>query len=406
MFLPSFDIRNLVDAAVSYLLSANFNVSNHTFSNGDDVETASGPSAVQNGALVVRDADASASAAISTNKLRLTQPNSAWDDLNVSDSNGQTRALGLTLLATVSCEEGTTTTPASQFRVAFQSDSGQWPAANTDTHLAVKFEFFTTLTYGVFLNNTPTQINSGLTPLTLSTDYSAAIIVGGSNSSGTPYKAGDTKADFDYGGAFFAKGGSEFGANWKLLYRSFSQAAATIYPSVGVFGSLFDVDNLRIPDVDLSALLEPNNLSTSVSTTDTFTHISDCVIEALVTTLPSSGNLDIEFRRQDDSNKWIARVSSAGALSLIEVVAGGETSRASTPAAISNGERLVIIADDTDIWLSANDAVAGSYASASNFSNDTGGKIVFASGAVAHLVDWARGTNGEYSDLDSYPGAT
>ena len=66
------------------------------------------------------------------------------------------------------------------------------------------------------------------------------------------------------------------------------------------------------------------------------------------------------------------------------------------------GDVVRIVAEDDDIALYSADTKRGAYASATNFKTDTGGKIVFGSGAVAYLADWSRGTDGVYSDLDNY----
>ena len=100
MFLPSFDIRNLVDAAVTYLLSANFNASNYSFSDDEDVNTFA-PGSVQSGSLVVRNNNVAADCEILSSKLRLNQENDYWAYLNVSHTEGITRELGKTVINTI-----------------------------------------------------------------------------------------------------------------------------------------------------------------------------------------------------------------------------------------------------------------------------------------------------------------
>ena len=377
-------IGGAVASAISYLLRATFTASDQSFTNGQVLGASEG---VEDGSLTVVDTGAGA-VSISSNECVASGANS-FSSSGLLGA-GVSRALGVVYI-------GTLNAPSNAIIFAF--DDTQALSASATHNYSCYFKSDSKIT--IKLEGTSLMLGDW----TFSEDVSFGLVLGGYSSDGSPYKAGDTKSNFTYGCSFFVKNTSDYAGNWNLIYKDDSLNAATVYPLFSTYsaGVNTTVKNLAVPDADLSALLEPTNLSTSVSTTNTFAHISDCLIECKVTILPSSGNLDIEFRRQDDSNKWICRVTSAGAISLVEVVAASETTRIGpVSSAVSNGDRVVIIADDDDISLFSADTARGSYASATNFSNDTGGKIVFGSGAIAHIADWARGTNGEYVDLDTY----
>ena len=227
-----------------------------------------------------------------------------------------------------------------------------------------------------------------------------AIVCGGYNSSATPYTTGDTKTDFTFGTSIYIKGGVY--TNWTLLARTTPQVAATVYFSAMTKIANSLIDDVKIPDVDSTPLLIPNNLSTSVTTGDTFTHTADCVIEAWITTLGTNPDpIDVEFRRQDDSNKWIMRIQYTQFLALIEVTAGGETNRGGVASAVTSGSRAFLTADNESISIhSGASNKEFRYNSAAAFKTETGGKITFSTGAVMHLADWDRNT--VYSVLDTY----
>ena len=100
-------------------------------------------------------------------------------------------------------------------------------------------------------------------------------------------------------------------------------------------------------------------------------------------TAPSSGNLDIVFRKQDANNKWILRVNSAGALAVIEVIAGVENSRTSSAGGyITTATRIMMVADGVRIVPYKTYTQGPIYSSASNFQSATGGDIALGTGGV------------------------
>ena len=122
---------------------------------------------------------------------------------------------------------------------------------------------------------------------------------------------------------------------------------------------------------------------------DTFTHEADAIIEFQLDALPSAGNLDIAFRKQDATHEWIVRIDSTGALALIEDNAG-ETSRASAAGVLSGGERITVIAFGSTIKGYYDTTLAFTYASATNFQTATTGNVnaLGTGGRISNLLAW------------------
>ena len=125
---------------------------------------------------------------------------------------------------------------------------------------------------------------------------------------------------------------------------------------------------------------------------DNFTHEGDCHIHLTATTLPSAGNMTVNFRVQDANNYWQLVIASTGALTLNEVVAGTPTSRGTGAAgSVAAGQRVVIRASGQEIRVFANNALKIQYNVAANFKTAT-------SGTLSSL-----GTGGAVSDIVTYP---
>ena len=124
---------------------------------------------------------------------------------------------------------------------------------------------------------------------------------------------------------------------------------------------------------------------------DTFTHEADCHIKFTMTTLPSSGQIEVFFRIQDATNFWQATIDSSGDIDLDEVVAGTPTQRGTSAGTISNGERVTVRCNDEtiEIWGAGTRLI--NYASAANFKTETAGELD------------TEGTGGSVSDIDTWP---
>lgn len=134
---------------------------------------------------------------------------------------------------------------------------------------------------------------------------------------------------------------------------------------------------------------------------DTFTHeAANHWVEFTLAALPSSGNIDIEFRRVDANNCWKLQVTSAGAFNLIEVVSGTPTTRANI-ASNQAGDRLLCCFDGANARLNRQRAGANIpssvYGNVSTFTTQTGGVVASlgTGGAISDLITWPRVLSGD-----------
>jgi hypothetical protein len=183
---------------------------------------------------------------------------------------------------------------------------------------------------------------------------------------------------------------------WTLQYIDTLQAPNPAYPYVYGYNAIVNVAMAGALD-----LPEPWNTDNGIATQDlagarsagdTFSHDADCWIITTITTLPSAGTIDLEFRKQDADNYWQLVIASDGSLTLNEVVTGVATSRGTGAAAsIANGQKIKVLANGQTIKVYANDALKITYASASNFATATAGSLS------------SEGTGGAVTGITSYP---
>jgi len=105
---------------------------------------------------------------------------------------------------------------------------------------------------------------------------------------------------------------------------------------------------------------------------------ANCIIDFTITTIQTSGTLEIRFRIQDSSNYWRFTHLSTGSAYLHEVVAGTPTQRVSMTAVLAN-QRVQILCNDEKISIWAGTygtTLKSTYAFASNFKTDTGAHLV------------------------------
>jgi len=200
-------------------------------------------------------------------------------------------------------------------------------------------------------------------------------------------------------GAFhFIKGGTF--TDWTLIWVGNAGTATPLYAAWLGYTLPGTLDNFRV--LDLPAPFGTDyGIATdrevgAVSAGTTFTHEANCVIEWTQTTVPSAGETEVFIRVQDASNYWRVMVTSAGTFILYEVVAGTPTSRASAATVVSNGHRIVIVADGTTIRGYSNNVLRWTYSSASNFATETDGELdaLGTGGAVSDVVAWPRTLSG------------
>ena len=186
---------------------------------------------------------------------------------------------------------------------------------------------------------------------------------------------------------------------WVLHWVDHGQTTTPLYGTFTTRAADFTatLDGLRV--VDLAAPWDDDyglataRLSGAQSADQTFAHEADCLLEFVLTTLPSSGNVFVWFRIQDGGNYWRLTIPSNGQLRLDEVVGGSGTNRASTGSgALAGGERIVVVAEDETIRGYYDGALAWTYAGAGNFKTETAGELesLGTGGAVSDIVSWPR----------------
>jgi hypothetical protein len=233
-------------------------------------------------------------------------------------------------------------------------------------------------------------------------EYHMAFILGGYDASGQPDPAGT------YGWHFFRKDITGAGS-WELvcsMSTGTDMAAAAKYLAATNWWAArtLDLDDFYVsPEGSPTELFTPTGyaLETSVTGSTTWTHPADGFSEFEITTLPSSGNIDIVIRTD-----WAIRISSAGAVTLLEDYDGAQTVRGTSAQTLTAGQKISLHMTGTEItlWLNASNGGRTHYASATANQADTGGAIgsLGTGGAVGHIYARPQ-TSGDYpTPLDAF----
>jgi hypothetical protein len=195
--------------------------------------------------------------------------------------------------------------------------------------------------------------------------------------------------------------GAFFIWNDELLWVDASRSTATIYPALiagdhSAGGPVLSFASARVAQLPSPWTSDANiytqSLSGARSPGDTFTHEANCLIEFIVATVPSAGQIEMRFRVQDASNYWQATIDNTGTIDLDEVAAGVVTQRATRANAVSNGQRVVITCRGSTIRVqeTSESADVAAYTSASNFATETDGELETegTGGSVSNIIAW------------------
>jgi hypothetical protein len=131
----------------------------------------------------------------------------------------------------------------------------------------------------------------------------------------------------------------------------------------------------------------------SRSAGDTFTHPADFIMAYTITTVPSAGGINVEFRYQDATNYWMVQVWNDGTFKLFDRVAGTFTQRAIAAGGgvVSAGMQIVVAANDETITGYYGTTQGWTYTSAASFKTETDANVD------------SLGTGGVLSDLYLWP---
>ena len=215
------------------------------------------------------------------------------------------------------------------------------------------------------------------------------------------------------GAIFLVKGGTEY-LEWTLLWADRDVTDSPLYAGYTSSNNQpnyldsFRVFQLGTPwDVDYG--IATDRLAGARSSGDTYTHEADCVVICKIDTVPSGGQIELEFRQQTaNTDCWRVTVNSAGDLELDEVVSSSATQRGVSAGVIANNDYIGFSADDEDIWV--HEGTVGqsrriTYSSASNFKTETDGELETegTGGAVSEIIAWPRTLSGAaLTELEKY----
>lgn len=191
-----------------------------------------------------------------------------------------------------------------------------------------------------------------------------------------------------------------------LLYVGTS-STAPLDPAFASHNVVGTIDWLRVCDLpapwDTDYGIATQRLAGARSAGDSYSHEADCLIEAVVTTLPADGQIEMRFRVEDESNYWQWTVDAAGNLDLDEVVDGAVTQWGNAAGAVTDGDRILAVVVGSTIHIYETNTLAHeavtrriTYARATNFATATAGKLhsLGTGGAVSDIVAWPRTLSG------------
>ena len=184
-------------------------------------------------------------------------------------------------------------------------------------------------------------------------------------------------------------------SGWRLVFPTPWAVTSPVYAAGTWMNSNLNTNEFELfSAANLKGLwATANGLDTlysgAVAAATEFVHQADTWLQFTLTTLPSSGTIDLEFRRTDSNNCWRASISSAGTMTLYEVVAGTPTSRGSGTVSAGN----VITMSASGAAYTMHDSVASriDYSGSAQWQQNTGGLVA------------SLGTGGVISNLRVIP---
>ena len=366
-----------------YELLAQWAVGDQGFADAQTLTSAEG---VDAGILTIRETDGAAAVVSQVIQFSGKGTNN-WDTLGAKLSTyGLERTLGKALRSKITAVSG----PASL--ALMWHDSSNYTQNNpiNSDHAAV---------LGATGINHMTDdgfVNSPVGSATANTEYEFALVLGGYNNTGEAYYTGTAAASL-YGAAMFVKGGTEY-PDWTLLWRWAGNNTSSLYPAIAMrySGSVGEVDDLSVSDLDYKEVLEPINFSSfdapNGTSLDAITPevggawteqngdwdiqgnransvapvpvapyfiatvesgFSDVFIRCMVSlTAIGNGAAGIAFRYRDNNNFWIAYPSDgANTFYLYEINGGVATARDSQAVAVaaSTDYEVTAVTDGVDI---------------------------------------------------------
>jgi hypothetical protein len=235
------------------------------------------------------------------------------------------------------------------------------------------------------------------TPNELATD--AAALSGGERVAITAYGT-SVKVDYDGTSAI------------DTTASNFTTATDGELDTIGTGGAISDLDVYALGTEVTAPRFNPPGIATQsvlgfVTDGQVYEHEADFVMEFVMNSIPGFSEYYVIFREQDVDNHWMCWIHSDGRLRLYERVATTLFARISAVAGtVSDGDRVVIVADDETITVYVANIQKGTYSSASNFKTATSGRIdsSLSTGEVmSNLIIYPRTMSGQAKRvLDKY----
>lgn len=386
-------------AAVAYLLNAPFTADNQGFADAQVLDTAA--EGVTAGQLTVVEVDGTL--AIVSNACAFTaQSSPTGGDLGLYGPE-EVKTLGKALLQTVNLDTNT------------KANRGALWFSGADLALNWTYGFQVGNIYMKASENGWTDYRTVLS-YSAATDYQLCVVLGGYDVNGVPWRSGETAADYLYGAAWYIKGGAF--TNWTLLWRSAWGNDTPLRPAFENYHQAGTIDSFRVPDSDLSAVLQPTCLSLYGSNGEldaytpdlgggwtedigdwdtaggiltatglgiaTFTGLADCIYDTEIT-MPAAGTVagGLVLRGSDytgaSEDYWYIKCTPATAgndFEIIEYAAGAATQRAVTDvdfsAATAYNIRAICDTQQIDAFAAGGDKISYGSAASGQAATDFG----------------------------------
>lgn len=269
-----------------YLLLARFNVANQGYA---DTQVLGPPEGVNIGQLTVVEVDGALS--VVANECAFTaQGTPVWTDLGFP-SQAITKALGRGLLVIVNLST--------------------WEELGIGWDSVATVDDPDNFTYALQANATDGQIDveggtTIYTGLSTSTDYRWCLLLGGYDVNGTPYYSGQTKADYVYGCWYLV----EMGSTWHLVWTKMTDNTATLYALFANLDGVGILDDIVVPDSDLSAVQAAVTNFSSFAAANGTDLATGYTPEVGADWVEQSGDWDIQGNRANPDGAAVATIDS------------------------------------------------------------------------------------------------
>jgi len=306
--------RKRLPPRTKYLLRADFSADDQGYANTQTLDTRE--EGVEVGSLLIGETDGTI--ALASEKLSLTaSAGGGWDKLGFV-SNGMARRTGRTWFYTTNFADD-----ANAALLGF-ADAGTFTQADLVgwLYFAANDNIYWQTDAGSGSEYKQLETYSG------TTEYQVALCMGGYDGAQVPYtpkaKPYDlsvAKASYTYGCTAFIKGGAF--TDWTMLWRSFNNNAGALYVERQDDKLAGTMDNIRVPDVNLSEVLTPVAFSAFYASNGT--SLDAYQPDEGNVWVEQSGDWDIQTQRANPDGAGIATVETPYSDVMVLCIVNGGT---------------------------------------------------------------------------------